>query len=255
MQHVPTPFPWSAYSKKLALRVETPYCIGAFSAEDAQSRAMFLSEGEAGSVEEGNLVSLSWLVDPTDGTIIDARFLAFGDSALIGACEVSCELAVGKNYDQAKRISGEHIDKYVRDKSDKDAFPKITWGHINLVLEAVLQAAHACEGIPLPEKYIAPPVSQVEVLVNEGGWPGWKEMGLKEKLGVIEHVISQDIRPYIELDAGGVEVLNLINGDEVIIAYQGSCTSCFSATGATLSYIQHVLRAKVWPELKVTPNL
>ncbi len=203
----------------------------------------------------GNYVRLSWLVDPTDGIIIDARFQAFGDSALIGASEISCELVVGKNYDQAGRLTADHLDKYVRDKSEKEAFPKITWAHLNLVAEAIEKAGIECQGLPLPQQYIAPPVLSTDITVNEGGWPGWQEMSLKEKLGVVEHVIAQDIRPYIELDAGGVEVLNITPENEIIIAYQGSCTSCFSATGATLSYIQHVLRAKVFPDIQVTPNL
>ncbi len=255
MKNVPPPFPWSEYSRKLMLRIETPYCIGSFDAEDAESRAMHLAKGFSGSLEEGNYVILSWLVDPTDGVVIDARFQAFGDSALLGGAEVSCELVVGKNYDQAGRLTADHIEKYVRDKNDKEAFPKITWAHLNLIVEAIGEASGQCQGLPLPEQYIAPPVLSSEISVNEGGWPGWQEMTLKEKLGVLEHVISQDIRPYIELDAGGVEVLNVSPEHEVLIAYQGSCTSCFSATGATLSYIQHVLRAKIWPEIIVTPNL
>lgn len=72
---------------------------------------------------------------------------------------------------------------------------------------------------------------------------------------VIEEVMKEEIRPYIELDGGGVEVINLLNNREVIIAYEGSCTSCFSSTGATLSYIQQTLRAKVHPELIVIPNI
>ena len=68
-------------------------------------------------------------------------------------------------------------------------------------------------------------------------------------------ILDKDVRPYTELDAGGVELLNLIEDKEVIIAYQGTCTSCHSATGATLSYIQQVLKAKVHPDIFVTPNL
>lgn len=255
MKHTPVQFPWARYSRKLMLRIETPYCIGVFSEEDAKVRAMHLGKGQAGFMEDGNCVFISWLVDPTDGVIVDARFQAFGDSALIGAAEISCELVVGKNYDQARRVTADHIEKYVRDKSDVESFPKITWAHINLVVEAIGEAALTCEGLPLPEKYIAPPVMNADVTVTEGGWPGWQEMSTKEKLSVVEHVIAQDVRPYIELDAGGVEVLNVLPNHEVKIAYQGSCTSCFSATGATLSYIQHVLQSKVWPEIHVVPEL
>lgn len=63
------------------------------------------------------------------------------------------------------------------------------------------------------------------------------------------------MRPYIALDAGGIEVINLIEDKQVIIAYQGSCTSCYSSIGTTLSYIQQTLRAKVHPDLVVIPDM
>jgi NifU-like protein len=78
---------------------------------------------------------------------------------------------------------------------------------------------------------------------------------LNQKLQVLEKVMDQQVRPYIALDGGGVEVINLLNDREVIISYQGNCTSCFSAVGATLSYIQQVVKAKVHPSLVVVPNL
>ena len=81
------------------------------------------------------------------------------------------------------------------------------------------------------------------------------ELTLKKKIAVIEQVLDQDIRPYIALDAGGVTVLNLLNDKELIIGYQGSCTSCYSSIGTTLSYIQQVIRAKVHPTIVVVPDI
>ncbi len=249
-------FPWALYTKKLSSRIETPYCSGIFSQEDADSRAMHLAIGESGCISEGNIVRFYWLVDPQDGVIIDSRFQVYGDSALIGAAEIGCELSVGKNYDQVGRISAELIDRHIREKSgEKEGFPKESYGHINMVVDALEMASTKCEGIPLAPEYVAPPITSHAIEVTEGGWPGWQGLTLKQKLKVIEEVLDKDVRPYIELDAGGVELLNLIEDKEVIIAYQGTCTSCHSATGATLSYIQQVLKAKVHPDIFVTPNL
>ncbi len=240
---------WVLYSKKLILRIENPYCIGSFTEEDAKSRNVHLA---VGSDEQ---IRLYWLVDQTDGVIIDSRFKVFGPSALVGALEVASELVIGKNYDQARRITAELIDRHVRDKSDKPAFPEEAYSYINKVIDLIDKAADCCTGIPLSESYSAPPITNREISIVEGGYPGWKELSIKQKLAVIEEVIAKEVRPYIELDAGGVEVLNLLNDKEVIIAYQGSCTSCYSATGATLSFIQQIIRAKVSPDLDVIPNL
>lgn len=249
------PFPWSSYSKKLALRIENPYCVGTFSEQDAENRELHVAIGREGSLESGNVVHFYWLVDKTDGVIVDARFQAFGHSALIGASEVACELIIGKNYDQARRLSCELIDKHVRDKNNVAAFPEETYAFLNLVIDAQDNAAKSCEGIPLAQNYAAPPLLGNEIEVVEGGYPGFQQLTLQQKLAVIESVIAKEVRPYIEMDAGGIEVINLLNDREVIISYQGACTSCHSATGATLSYIQQILKAKVHPDLEVTPNL
>ncbi|MBS0635096.1 MAG: iron-sulfur cluster assembly scaffold protein [Verrucomicrobia bacterium] len=246
---------WSRYSKKLALRIENPYCVGVFTDQDGLERDVHVARGASGSFSSGKVIQFYWLVDKTDGVIVDSRFQAYGPSALIGAAEVVSELVIGRNYDQAGRITSELIDRHVRDKNDLPAFPEETYSEINAVLEALDKAVETCKDIPLSQSYVAPPITARDVEVVEGGYPGFMELPLKQKLAVIEEVIAKEIRPYIELDAGGVEVINFLNDKEVIIAYQGSCTSCYSATGATLSFIQQVLRAKVHPDLDVIPNM
>jgi NifU-like protein len=246
------PFPWTEYSKKLVGKIEHPYCAGIFEKSDAESRQMRLIVSQEGEIADGNALRFYWLVDPEDGMIVDARFQAFGQSALIGAAEAACELIVHKYYDQAGRIGADLIDKHLRDKVEVPAFPFETAAHLNLVVDAIEKAAAQCTDIPLPEAYISPVPAVVEGL--EGGYPGWAELSLTKKLAVIEQVINQDVRPYIELDGGGVEVINLIENREVIISYQGNCTSCFSSTGATLSYIQQILRSKVCADIIVVPD-
>lgn len=248
-------FLWSRYSRKLSNKIERPHCVGFFTKDEAEARQMFLAEGREGSVKEGNAVAIYCLVDPDDGIIVDVRFQVFGQSALIGAAEAACELMIGKNYDQAKRIGADLIDKEVRDRADEPAFPRETWPHLNLIVGAIENAAEQCTDIPIADTYVRAPTPVDLSDIEEGGYPGWETLSTPQKLGVIEEVIARDIRPYIELDAGGVEVLKLINEREVIIAYKGSCTSCFSATGTTLSYIQQVIKAKISPDLIVIPDL
>lgn len=249
------PFPWAQYSKKLASKIENPRNAGWFTRDEAEARTMRLAEGKIGSMVEGNAVMLYWLVDKDDGIIVDAKFQVFGQSVLIGAADAVCDLLVGKNYDQAKRVSADLIDKSVRDRSDVSAFPKETYPHLNLLLDAIDLCAEQCTDIPFAETYVAAPVPKDIGEVLPGGYPGWGELTLKQKLAVIEQVLDQDIRPYIALDAGGVSVLNLINDKELVISYQGSCTSCYSSIGTTLSYIQHVIRAKVHPDITVVPDM
>ena len=249
------PFLWTRYSKKLMGKVENPRNGGWLSREEAEARDVRLAIGEDGSVKDGNAIRFYWLVDKDDGIIIDAKFQTYGQSALIGAAEAACELLIGKNYDQARRISTALIDKQVRDRPDVPAFPNETFPHLNLVLQAIDAAAEMCTDIPFADTYVSAPVPTEMGEVVPGGYPGWMELSLKKKVAVIEQVLDQDVRPYIALDAGGVSVLNLLNDKEVIIAYHGSCTSCYSSIGTTLSYIQQVLRAKVNEHIVVIPDL
>lgn len=245
------PFPWSEYSKKLISKIEQPRCAGIFTQQDASARQMRLVMGMEGQIEEGNQVCFYWLVDPSDGMVVDAKFQLFGQSALIGAAEAACELVIHKYYDQVKRIGADLIDKHLRDRSDLPAFPKETSAHLNLVIDAMERALVQCQDIPLPASYVSP----VPEELGEGTiYPGWEELEIPQKLSVIEQVVKQEILPYIELDGGGVEVINLIEGKEVVISYQGNCTSCISSTGATLYSIQQILRSKVHPDLTVVPD-
>ncbi len=241
---------WASYSKKLKKRIESPKNVGFFKKEEAKARLMRLAIGAAGT--ERNKIALYLLVDEMDGVIADAKFQVLGDSALIGAADAACELLLRKNYDQARRLSAQLIDKYLQDKEGSDAFPKEVASHLNLVIDAIEEAAQKCMDIPIADGYSAPPMANEHT--ESGQYPHWEKLSLEQKLTVLKEVVANEIQPYIELDAGGVEVLKVVN-HEVHIAYSGSCTSCYSATGATLEAIQQLLRAKVCPDLVVVPDM
>lgn len=246
------PFAWALYSKKVAQKIENPHSIGVFTEEEALVRQMRVVQGMQKSLLNNDKILLSLLIDPDDGMVVDARFQAYGHSALIAAAESAIELVIHKYYDQAKRVGADLIDKHLRDKPDVQAFPEEASSCLNLVVDALEEATQRCEGIPLPPSYVSPVPHDIEVI--EGGYPGFETLNREQKINVIEQVIANDVRPYIELDGGGIDVINLMHDKEVIISYKGSCTSCFSSTGATLSYIQQVIQAKVHPDLIVIPD-
>lgn len=248
-------FPWHRYSNKLKTLIEKPRNGGFFTQEEATKRGMRLVTGEEGTLSDGNYIKFYWLVDESDGTLIDAKYQLFGQTALIGAAELLCQLIVGKNYDQVRRIGAELVDKQARDKAQHPSFPSETYPHLNLALGAIDQAADQCDGIPLPERYVAPPAPQHFGEVLKDGIPGFLQKSKDEKIGLIEEVLNAEVRPYIALDGGGIEVLDLVDEKKLLIAYQGNCTSCFSSMGATLGYIQQVLSSRVHPDIEVVPEL
>ncbi|MFS8564013.1 MAG: iron-sulfur cluster assembly scaffold protein [Rhabdochlamydiaceae bacterium] len=118
-----TPFSWYNYSKKLLSRIEHPKFMGYFTPQEATARQLRLVQGREGEPSQGHILEIYLLVDENDGVIADVKFQAFGTSALIGAAEAASDILVGKNYDQAKRISADLIDRQFRDKPDVEAFP------------------------------------------------------------------------------------------------------------------------------------
>ena len=231
------------YSNKLTERILTPKNGGHFAKAPSDMRLVIGRE---------NGLTISILVDESDGIIADVKFQAYGGPALIGAADIACEMILRKNYGQASRITADMIDHKLRDFSHIPAFPDEAASDLNTVLSAIEQALEQCYDIEISEAYLSPPVPvEEEASVH----PGWDLLSSAEKLKVIEQVIADDIQPYIELDAGGVEVHSFEEEKVLTISYQGACTTCPSATGATLDAITHTLRTKVHPSLMVKPRL
>ncbi len=246
------PFPWTEYSNKLTEKILNPKNFGAFASDDGKPHGMRLVIGEEGSIASGNHIRFYLLVDEEDGVIADLKYQAFGDPALIGAAEFTVEILLRKNYDQARRVSAEMIDHRARDFAHIPAFPKELSPHLNLILSAIENGVEKCSDIPLSNPYESPPVPSNAMEMEE--YPGWEILSPEEKLEVIRNVIQEEVQPYIALDAGGVQVLKLNQEKEVIIAYEGACTTCPSSVGATLQSIEQILKAKIHGSLTVTPD-
>lgn len=242
------PFYWELFSKKLREKIDRLRYVGFFTSKLAEDKGMRYVTGREGKL------CLYWLVDESDGVIADAKFQVFGPIGLIAAAEIASELVLRKNYDQASRISADLIDQHVRDKKDMPAFPKECAPYLNQVLSAIDRAIQQCLDIPFADSYDMTPIER-DFGEIPGGIPGWDTFPHQHKLKIIEEVIDKEIRPYIELDAGGVSVVSFNDDREVIIAYEGSCTTCHSSTGSTLTAIQQILKARVHPSLFVTPQL
>lgn len=252
LERLITPFYWERWSKKVRQKIERPHFVGLFTPEEALQRGMRLVVGRRQGGGEG--IALYWLVDEGDGVIADLRFQLFGPPALLAALEGAAELILRKNYDQVSRFSAELIDQALRDRKELPALPKECAPHFNQVLEAIDDAVQQCSDIPFTVHYEATPLESLEGEIP-GGLPGWEGFSLEERQGLIEGVLEREIRPYVELDAGGVRLASLTLEGEVKISYEGSCTSCHASTGSTLTAIQQILRARVHPSLFVVPVL
>lgn len=239
------------YSKKLLAAIEHPISSGVITEEEACFKKMRLTQASAGDLSKGSFLTLFLLVDEEDGVIADAKFQVFGPPILMGAVDIACGLLVRKNTMQVSRFSADLIEKEMQDKNDTVSFPEATSSFLNLILEAIDKAIEKCMDIPVEELYLAPPEMGKE---ERQEYPNWNALSDEQKKSILEEVIKVDILPYIELDAGGVQVLKVVENC-MTIAYSGNCTSCYSATGATLDAIGNHLRRKIHPEIVVIPDM
>lgn len=241
------PFYWELFSKKLREKIDRLRYVGSFTIQLAEEKGVRYVTGREGKL------CLYWLVDESDGVICDAKFQTFGPVGLIAAAEIASELVLRKNYDQVSRLTADLIDQHVRDRKETPAFPKECDPYLNQVLSAIDRAVQQCYDIPFAASYDMTPIEN-DFSEIPGGIPGWEEFPHVHKVKIIEEVIDKEIRPYIELDAGGVKLVEFRESGEVLISYEGSCTTCHSSTGSTLTAIQKILKSRVHPSLYVTPE-
>lgn len=71
-----------------------------------------------------------------------------------------------------------------------------------------------------------------------------------ELLKQINEILNQRVRPYLAGDGGGLEVLG-VEGNRVMIRYQGACGSCPSSISGTLAAIEGLLRRDINASIEV----
>jgi Fe-S cluster biogenesis protein NfuA len=66
----------------------------------------------------------------------------------------------------------------------------------------------------------------------------------------INEILDRTIRPALQMDGGDLQVMSL-EGNTLIVNYQGACGSCPSSTSGTLRAIESILRDEYHPEITV----
>jgi Fe-S cluster biogenesis protein NfuA len=71
----------------------------------------------------------------------------------------------------------------------------------------------------------------------------------QEKLAVIQGMLDEEVRPYLQGDGGDLHVIGL-EGNVLKVHYQGACGSCPSSISGTLAGIESMVR-RLDPEIEV----
>jgi len=71
----------------------------------------------------------------------------------------------------------------------------------------------------------------------------------KERLDKINAILDEQVRPYLQGDGGDLFVMGL-DGNRLMVHYQGACGSCPSSISGTLTGIENLVR-QIEPDMEV----
>ena len=109
----------------------------------------------------------------------------------------------------------------------------------------------AIETILLPPGEKSPEKEKKESFVSTIDREAFPNLPNNEKELIIGSLMDEIIRPALANDGGGLEVIK-VEGNDVVIKYQGACGSCPSSTGGTLAAISRALKGYCDPNLEVS---
>lgn len=124
-------------------------------------------------------------------------------------------------------VSVYYMDKFITVEKSRDT----NWGQIQ---KSLINFLRTFDKANIPAEQDAAPQNENE----------------SQLLKQINEILDSRVRPALEGDGGGLEVLG-INGYKVIIKYQGACGGCPSAISGTLRAIEGLLRRDVNPQIEV----
>ncbi|MFZ4773318.1 MAG: NifU family protein [Chlamydiia bacterium] len=244
------PFIWNRYTKKMHDLLRRPLSIGTV---QSVPQEMIVCSMQAGAKEEGNWFEIHLIIDTSDGVIADAKYRFFGPTILLITLEAISRYVVRKHIRQVQNLTAEIIDRTLRDQDTIAAYKDRETPYLVFVLDGVFQALESAPEIAVSE--YATPLESLSGTQVEQLCENWMELGSVQRLEILEKAFEEQIRPYLAIDEGGVQILGIEDDTKVKIAYSGSCTSCYSAIGGTLQGIQSLLQEKVYKGLTVVPDM
>ena len=93
--------------------------------------------------------------------------------------------------------------------------------------------------------------SESAAWASQAAAPSFEDMSEedRERLDRINEILDEQVRPYLQGDGGDLYVLG-IEGNRLMVHYQGACGSCPSSLSGTLAGIESLVR-QIDPEMEV----
>jgi NifU-like protein len=91
---------------------------------------------------------------------------------------------------------------------------------------------------------------------SAGGEAKFEEMTLVQQIKAVDAVIDENVRQFLVMDGGDMEVIDIKKADEnidIYIRYLGACNGCASSATGTLYAIESTLKEKLSKSIRVLP--
>lgn len=240
--------------------------------------------GEVGSIVCGDALKLYLKIDRETGKITDAKFQTFGCASAIASSSALTELIKGKTLDEAIEISNQDIARFLGGLPNekmhcsvmgREALEAAVANYQGVAPQRKEEGRLVCKCFDVTDEKIRKvaaenrltTVEDVTHFTKAGGGCGecipeiesilsdlWavKKMTVQEKprkltnlqkIALIQEIVESEIRPGLQADNGDLELID-IDGNKVIIALRGMCTSCLMSH-VTMKGIQEKLRSHV----------
>lgn len=78
----------------------------------------------------------------------------------------------------------------------------------------------------------------------------FEKLGVDEQVRLIDKILSEQVYMALEMDGGGMEIMD-IEGTDILIRYYGACGGCPISESGTLVFIQQTLQEQIDPRIQV----
>lgn len=195
-----------------------------------------------------------------DRKILGLKFTTDLQGGTRAFLEGAVELLQGKKLQDLTALKVREVDYFLRDSNDKSAFPEGT-----LVFYPLL------EFLPLLQKEIqkicgqkrgagekiSPVIGEDYVFRKETtfvptyGQQTFIDLDRDTQFDLAQQVMDKFINPALRLDQGAAQVV-YVDGNMIVLIYQGACSSCGLSLTSTLDFVQKVFQLELsWPKIRV----
>jgi len=97
---------------------------------------------------------------------------------------------------------------------------------------------------------------KMKAAADAGEAGDFESMTLVQQIKAVDAIVDENVRQFLIMDGGNMEVIDIKKGDEYIdiyIRYMGACNGCASSSTGTLYAIEATLKEKLSNNIRVLP--